>query len=425
MSSSLDSLYLLPPEVQNAILNGPALAPPRTDIIPNFEHPPNANLFAQAITTIALVLVTIVFVLRAYAKIFIVGKLQLQDCKNTRSSLFVDELMPQLPAILDLAFLAYLSYIGCCYSLYRIAAGVGFFVHQWNVLVRDVNGLTLSFQIGVNFYAAAILFVKTSILLDWLQIFAPRGTRGALFWTCHAIIWFNALFYTSIEVAGNLSCRPFNRIWDKRIPGVCFDRTPLDLTSAGVNLVCDIVILLVPQRIIWQLQLTTAKKIGVSIIFAIGLLAIASATGRLVATEQYSTSPDYTYGVSKAGLWCLGELSFAFLVLCIPNLPGIFKGPNALGRTARSILSCHLLYSKTNDVPARKNLEVDNGDYHQIESSQLSLLNLPLKQTTYQFSNSREHAHLHSPRNSGSLIIPQEGDVALIRELTTRATRLT
>ncbi|KAI0184730.1 hypothetical protein EV127DRAFT_374213 [Xylaria flabelliformis] len=361
--------------MQNAILNGPALAPPRIDIVPNFEHPPNANLFARAITTIALVLVTIVIVLRAYAKIFIVGKLQLQDY---------------------LAFLAYLCFVGWCYALYRIASGVGFFVHDWNVLVRD------SYLIAVNFYAAAILFVKTSILLDWLQIFTPRGTRGALFWILHVIIWFNALFYTSIVVAGNLSCRPFNRIWDKRIPGVCFNRAPLDLTSAGVNLFCDIVILLAPQRVIWQLQLTTAKKIGVSIIFAIGLLAIASATGRLVATKLYTTLPDFTYEISKAGLWGLGELSSAFFVLCIPNLPGIFKGPNALGRTVRSIFSCSLIHSKTSDASGPRKLQVDDGNYHRMESSQLSLVDLPAK--TYQLSNAMEHAHLHSPRNDGPLI---------------------
>ncbi|TRX96991.1 hypothetical protein FHL15_002297 [Xylaria flabelliformis] len=359
MSSALDSPHPLPPEIQNAILNGPALAPPRIDIVPNFEHPPNANLFARAITTIALVLVTIVIILRAYAKMFIVRKLQLQDY---------------------LAFLAYLCFIGCCYALYSIASGVGFFVHQWNVLVRDVNGLIFvsdqylftvlpsligsskSLQIGVDFYAASILFVKTSILLDWLQIFAPRGTRGALFWIFHVIIWFNALFYTSIEVAGNLSCRPFNRIWDKSIPEVCFDRTPLDLTSAGVNLVCDIVILLAPQRVIWQLQLTTAKKIGLSIIFAIGLFAIALATGRLVATKLSSTSPDFTYEASKVGL-------------------------------------CSI-YSKTSDASGPRKLQVDDGNYRRMESSQLSLVDLPAK--TYQLSNAMEHADLHSPRNDAN-----------------------
>ncbi|KAI0440446.1 hypothetical protein F4803DRAFT_527340 [Xylaria telfairii] len=401
MSSSLDFLYLLPPDEQNAILNGPALAPPTIDIVPNFEHPPNKNLLARVVLALGLAFVTILIALRAYAKIFIARKLQIQDY---------------------LASLAYLSFVGACYSSFRIAAEIGFFVHQWDVLVRDVNALLLCFQIGINFYAAAMLFVKTSILLDWLHLFVPRGTRGAFFWTCHIVIWFNILFYFSILVAGNLSCRPFHRIWDKRIPGVCFDRAPVDLTSAGVNLVCDMVILLVPQRAIWQLQLTTSKKLGVSVIFAIGLLAVASAVGRLVATERYSTLPDFTYEVSKSALWCLAELSFAFSVLCIPSLPKIFKSSNVLGRLVKTMFSCSL-HSKATEISTRRNLQVDDGGYHRMQSSQISLVNLPAKQTTYQISSALEPVHLHSASDNG-LFIRQEGAVTLTKEFTARATHL-
>ncbi|KAJ8129492.1 hypothetical protein O1611_g4138 [Lasiodiplodia mahajangana] len=405
MSSSLDFLYLLPPDAQNDVLNGPALAPPTADIVPNFEHPPNINPFARVITAIALVLVTIAVGLRAYAKVFIVKKVRLQDSS------------------LDFALLAYLCFIGCCYSVYRIAAGVGFLVHQWNVTVRDLNGLIFSFQIAINFYVPAILFLKTSILLDWLQIFVPRRTRGPLFWTLHIIIWLNALFYASVSVAGNLSCIPFNRIWDKRIPGTCFDRTPLDLTSAGVNVVCDIVILLAPQSVIWRLQLTTARKIGVSVIFATGLLAISSAFGRLVATKEYSTSPDFTYEISKAGLWSLGELSFAFFVLCIPSLPVIFKESNGLSRMASSILSCSLLRSKTSDVSVCRNLQLGDEDCREIESRQFFLPRMPGNQATYQVSSAMEHAHLHGSQNDNPLT-HEEGAITITREFTTSATRL-
>ncbi|GAW20912.1 hypothetical protein ANO14919_104250 [Xylariales sp. No.14919] len=401
MSSSLDFLYLLPPDQQNAILNGPALAPPRNDIVSNFQNPPNGNLLALVVTTIALVFVTTVVVLRAYAKIAITKRIQLQDY---------------------LAFLAYLSFVGYCYCLYRLAAGVGFLVHQWNVLVRDLDEVIFTFQLGVNFYALVIIFIKSSILLDWLRIFVPYGTRGAFFWTCHICIWFNALFYSAIEIAGNLSCRPFSRIWDKRIPGDCFDRKPLDLTSAGVNLVCDIAILLVPQKFIWHLHLTTAKKIGVSIIFAIGLLATASATGRLVATEQYLISQDTSYEISRIGLWGLAELSFGFLVLCIPNLPGIFKRPNVLGRRMKSILPSSL-YSQICGMNTGQDIQTDDRDYDQMQSNQVSLVNLPAQQTTYQISSATGLAHLHDTQNNGPLA-NHKGAITLTKEFTAHATRL-
>lgn len=82
MSSALDPLYLLPPAEQDFIINGPALAPPGPDIVPNFDNPPNMNVLAQTVTTIALVIVTVVVLLRAYAKIFLVKRVQIQDCSS-------------------------------------------------------------------------------------------------------------------------------------------------------------------------------------------------------------------------------------------------------------------------------------------------------------------------------------------------------
>jgi hypothetical protein len=37
------------------------------------------------------------------------------------------------------------------------------------------------FQFFVNFYALTILFMKAAILLEWMRIFAPNGSRGAFY----------------------------------------------------------------------------------------------------------------------------------------------------------------------------------------------------------------------------------------------------
>lgn len=44
------------------------------------------------------------------------------------------------------------------------------------------------------------------------------------------------------------------------------------LTSTTVQVVSDIAMFLLPQRIIWRLQMTRGEKIGISIIFGIGKL---------------------------------------------------------------------------------------------------------------------------------------------------------
>jgi len=76
---SLDQLHLLPPAQQEAILNGPALTPPK-GVIPILENPPNQNTLALVILTILLLLATSAFILAGYAKLFYVKRFYLEDC---------------------------------------------------------------------------------------------------------------------------------------------------------------------------------------------------------------------------------------------------------------------------------------------------------------------------------------------------------
>lgn len=44
------------------------------------------------------------------------------------------------------------------------------------------------------------------------------------------------------------------------------------LSSASVQVITDLAMVLLPQRIIWGLHLNWQKKMGVSVIFGVGIL---------------------------------------------------------------------------------------------------------------------------------------------------------
>lgn len=50
------------------------------------------------------------------------------------------------------------------------------------------------------------------------------------------------------------------------------NRRNYDFTSACINLVMDIVILIIPQGVIWKLQMTFKKKLGIGFLFSVGIL---------------------------------------------------------------------------------------------------------------------------------------------------------
>ena len=115
--------------------------------------------------------------------------------------------------------------------------------------------------------------MKTAILLEWVRIFVPGKTRNSFFWASWALLVANAMFYVAGIFAENLSCFPYRSIWDKTVPGSkCLDIKALDLASAVIDLVSDIAVLILPQMVIWRLQMSNGKRLGVSIMFAMGIL---------------------------------------------------------------------------------------------------------------------------------------------------------
>ncbi|RYP18927.1 hypothetical protein DL765_003605 [Monosporascus sp. GIB2] len=187
-----------------------------------------------------------------------------------------------------------------------------------------------------SFYSVTIGCLKVAILLEWMRTFSPIGVRGYFYWSCHALLWINALFYLSALIAGNLSCIPHQKIWNMTMSGRCINRKVLDTATSALNITSHLFILSLPQTVIWKLKMTKAKKIGISLVFAIGILATISAACRLAATVRYLRSPDSTYFVSGMALWCIAEQTTAILVFCIPALPKMFRDSTLLSKIRSS-----------------------------------------------------------------------------------------
>jgi hypothetical protein len=203
-----------------------------------------------------------------------------------------------------------------------------------------------------------LMCLKVSMLLDWLHIFVPHKKRNNFYWASQLVMWINIIWYCAGIIRLNLSCTPHSKIWDFTIPGGhCFDNTKWWTATASVNLVSDVVILLLPQTTIWNLQLSRAKKIGVSLVFAMGILYVnfmssalfvtdradtvlpsvcAAASWRLAATLTYVAAEDATYTICPLVLSICFEILCIFTVLCVPSIPLIISRSPWLSRvTAR------------------------------------------------------------------------------------------
>ncbi|KAI3390413.1 hypothetical protein diail_9732 [Diaporthe ilicicola] len=294
---------------QELDLSGPSLEPP-VGVIPDLDHPPNLNYIAYPVILICVVLSSIFVLTRLYSK-FVAADLFIRD------------------AVTGLAFMFYWLLIA---GNWRISYEGGFMVHQWNVRLEDMSAFLYLAFIDTVCYILVVAFTKAAILLEWMAMFNPHNKRNYLFWTSWITIACLIIFNIVSLILFNANCSPFEGNWNPLVPDrFCrFSVPAMALASAVFNLCADLVIFVLPQRIIWGLHITWRKRLGVSIVFLVGLLGVGSALLRLVYTVIYLDSEDATYFYGVIGLLSVVELTAAILVLCVPFTP---KALATLGQT--------------------------------------------------------------------------------------------
>ncbi|KAK7543209.1 hypothetical protein IWX49DRAFT_600651 [Phyllosticta citricarpa] len=286
------------------LLSQPALAAP-DGVTPQFDNPPNENALAWFVTTFCMVVATTFFLLRAYGRLCVEKKFGVEEA---------------------LMICAYGAYWGTAYAAYGLISTPGYYVHMWNLHNRDlVRPLYLILVYGCC-YSAVLPLLKTAILLDWCRIFVPSSRSDNPFWWCCVVI-------SSIQCVWGIlcigllngQCPEHNAIWEFWLQKKCYSLPKVMLTSASVQVVTDITMALLPHKFIWSLQMSLRRKVGISIIFSVGLVACIAACFRLVHTVTFSRTLDTMYYIGPLLFWACAEMTCGFLILSVPCLPKIIR----------------------------------------------------------------------------------------------------
>lgn len=196
-------------------------------------------------------------------------------------------------------------------------------------------------------YSIALFFTKLSLLLLILRIFLSVQ-RGVLWWVTILLMAVNGIFYIIFFFVPIFLCSPRAKIWNQDMPGRCLQPKILYLASAIFNMVSDIAMLSVPIYLIWNLQMSVQRKIGLSLIFGTGSLlvlfpskhsmnalirgrrACLSSVLRLVFTVNLIRSEDYTYIHVQTLMWACAEIAFGLACTYTQTITAPIPSPSKL-----------------------------------------------------------------------------------------------
>ncbi|KAK2611193.1 hypothetical protein N8I77_004559 [Diaporthe amygdali] len=311
------------------ILNGPAAVSP--DGTYNFDLPPPHNTAGYAFVAVCVTLTIVGALLRAYARVRVTKKVHLEDCLD-----------PQHQSLkLTNTQVPYFTFV---WAIIKYIQDGGLFVHQWNIRAGNMLDLAVYLFAITLVDPVYVMPAKAAILWEWKRIFVPRGTRNRFYWMAWFLLLLNTFFYFIVSFLVIFAYKPVEKTWNILLPGhAIVNRKDIDVVGAAFNLVMDLSMFIIPQPVIWSLQMTKSRKIGLSCMFSLGLLSMACAGGRLYATIHteypYPEVKDTSYTVSHLLLWFLAEITSINLVMFAPSVPRAFADNTFLGRLLASLRS--------------------------------------------------------------------------------------
>jgi hypothetical protein len=118
-------------------------------------------------------------------------------------------------------------------------------------------------------YMVALWACRLSGLLFYSRL--GNNLHRFNFWFWSALAFISATMIVQILLIA-LQCIPLKRLWDPTVEGTCLGDYAVFIPTAALTIVCDAVILLLPFSIVWNLQATTRRKIGLGVVVCFGLL---------------------------------------------------------------------------------------------------------------------------------------------------------
>ncbi|KAF1961286.1 hypothetical protein CC80DRAFT_464073 [Byssothecium circinans] len=217
----------------------------------------------------------------------------------------------------------YLIAVSMCFSIVmgacQIAStkwGTGrpaMFVHL-NTVIWNLKYLYVS----ILAYCTSLTLTKMSILLQYRRIFSTKEARIPIYLVmalcvgCGLVSLFTCIF----------TCVPVDAFWDvlKRPSAKCVHEHSFYLANAAMSIATDVLVVLLPIKGIWSLQIAKRQKIALILILTVGWVVCIVSILRLHSIVQATGHPDKAWYSAAPAYWSSIEVNLAIVCASTPAL---------------------------------------------------------------------------------------------------------
>ncbi|KAH7329183.1 hypothetical protein B0I35DRAFT_473809 [Stachybotrys elegans] len=196
----------------------------------------------------------------------------------------------------------------------------GFGVDVWTVPIPEMTRALQLFFILETLYLTCLGLTKISVLCFYLRIFPQTKFR------------FCALFIMGLIIVSQViivfmqifQCQPVSYTWEgwtkEDRDARCLNLNALTYSAAGASIAQDVIILLLPLPLLFKLQTGLKNKIGITIMFSLGIFILLTSCIRLrfLVSFGHTTNPSWDY--TDPAIWSGVEIAVSLIVVCLPAI---------------------------------------------------------------------------------------------------------
>ncbi|KAI0156246.1 hypothetical protein BJ166DRAFT_532396 [Pestalotiopsis sp. NC0098] len=201
-----------------------------------------------------------------------------------------------------------------------VSARLGLGVHFWNMKIENAIPLMQIFFASQVMYIVVTFAGKLAILLLYQRIFdiGSKKIFGRVIKVCIVLQCLDSLTYLCLIV---LECIPISAVWDKSITNPkCLDLHAISVAGAISSMATDVILMLLPMPVLWTLQVSRMKRIGLVFIFAVASLGIVASAVRFSYLIKLNGDTDETWNNVDVTVWSLIEILCTVVCGSIPAM---------------------------------------------------------------------------------------------------------
>ncbi|KAK0702988.1 hypothetical protein B0T26DRAFT_487944 [Lasiosphaeria miniovina] len=217
--------------------------------------------------------------------------------------------------VIVLVMLGLVAYLTAC--MYQVHYGLGDAVR-----LDQIKDFLKSLYVTIVLYNANQLLVKLSLVLQYQRVFQTPDNRRFFV----GLLILLAIYAVVAETLTVFTCWPIPAYWDDSVPGGrCLTRSTLHYSLAGLNIVIDFAILLVPIPFLKRLHIAARLRAILLGVFTCGAFSCIVSIVRLKSLKDNFSGPidqQPIIGVDIV-LWSGLETSVATICASVPALQAL------------------------------------------------------------------------------------------------------